>query len=396
MHILWVDDDSPPNPKSLGNIRVASVQTCAQAERWLSSSEILPDWILVDPIIPQDGWGEGLIPIPGLAYVSHLHERYGDKVGLAVYGLALTERKREAALRAGASAVFEKTKYSLIDVIQSLKTLRGEISTVEAGPAQSIAEATGYARRFVERARELPFEFSGPPSKEDLRAIHSAKLLLEEDPETRYRSHQVILALDSTDGPSSGLTQRMGVEIDRSNLPQPLWGLNWSSLDASEFESLVFQLLSAIPSLEDVRWLTATNAPDRGRDLSALHMQADPLLGTIRRRLIVQCKHWLRKGISAQEIASAKQTIRLLEPPRVDILAFATSGTFTTSAVDLVEKHNSSSESALRLELWPGSHLAQVMSRYHPKLLESLLTGVRVNGGSRRTRGLKRTPKGAA
>ena len=57
----------------------------------------------------------------------------------------------------------------------------------------------------------------------------------------------------------------------------------------------------------------------------------------------------------------------LWEPPRVDVLIIATTGRFATDAVDLIEKHNTSNV-ALRIEMWPDSHLERLLAR-HPELI---------------------------
>jgi hypothetical protein len=53
--------------------------------------------------------------------------------------------------------------------------------------------------------------------------------------------------------------------------------------------------------------------------------------------------------------------MKLWEPPRVDVHVIAPSGRFTADAVTLVEKHNQS-DSALRIEMWPESHLERVLA----------------------------------
>lgn len=97
-------------------------------------------------------------------------------------------------------------------------------------------------------------------------------------------------------------------------------------------------------------------APGRGRDLSVYRVHVDSLGGTIRQRVIIQCKHWLSKSVGAQEITALREQMRLWEPPRVDVHVIATSERFTSDAVAIIEKHNQS-DSALKIEMWPESHL---------------------------------------
>lgn len=137
--------------------------------------------------------------------------------------------------------------------------------------------------------------------------------------------------------------------------------LNWGKLSPDEFERVIFALISSEKGYENPEWLMKTNAPDRGRDLSVLRVHNDPLGGVFRHRTIIQCKHWLSKSVSVSDIAEIKEQMKLWEPPKVDIQVIATSGRFTSDAVALVEKHNQS-DSGLRIEMWPESHLERLLS----------------------------------
>ena len=137
--------------------------------------------------------------------------------------------------------------------------------------------------------------------------------------------------------------------------------LNWSALDDEDFERLMYQLISAAEGYENVQWLQKTDAPDRGRDLSAERVHADSL-GSVRRlRTIVQCKHWLSKSVSRSDVGEARDAMELWQPPRVDILVIATSGRFTTDAVAMVENHNQA-DRALTIEMWPETRLETLLA----------------------------------
>jgi hypothetical protein len=56
--------------------------------------------------------------------------------------------------------------------------------------------------------------------------------------------------------------------------------LDWQRLSDEDFERLVFNIISSAPGYENAQWLTRTNAPDRGRDLSVERVQIDSLSGT--------------------------------------------------------------------------------------------------------------------
>lgn len=137
--------------------------------------------------------------------------------------------------------------------------------------------------------------------------------------------------------------------------------LLWENLTDEDFERLIFTLISSEQGYENPEWLMKTNAPDRGRDLSVYRVHIDTLGGTIRQRVILQCKHWLSKSVGSSEIAMLREQMKLWEPPRVDVHVIATSGRFTSDAVAIIEKINHS-DSALRIEMWPESHLERLLA----------------------------------
>ena len=141
--------------------------------------------------------------------------------------------------------------------------------------------------------------------------------------------------------------------------------LKWEVLTDEDFERLMFLLLSDADGYENPQWLQRTNAPDRGRDLSVVRVENDPLGGTRRYRMIVQCKHWLKRSVGPADIGAARDQMELWQAPRVDELVFATTGRFTADAVALVERHNQE-DRALHIQMWPESHLERLLaSRPH-------------------------------
>ena len=98
-----------------------------------------------------------------------------------------------------------------------------------------------------------------------------------------------------------------------------------------------------------------------GRDLSVDRTITDSLSGVVRRRIIVQCKHWLSRSLNVDDCLSAVGHVALWEPPRVDVLIIATSGRFTADAVQWIEKHNADGKRP-EIELWPESHLELLLA----------------------------------
>jgi len=137
--------------------------------------------------------------------------------------------------------------------------------------------------------------------------------------------------------------------------------LNWRALDQITFERLIFSLISTSSSYENAAWLTRTNAADAGRDLSAIRVSRDSLAGVTHSRVIVQCKHWLERSIGPADVGQLRDQMALWEPAKVDVLIIATSGRFTSDAVQLVEKHNNG-DRAMKIEMWPESHIERLLA----------------------------------
>lgn len=138
--------------------------------------------------------------------------------------------------------------------------------------------------------------------------------------------------------------------------------LSWHNLSPEQFERLIFTLLLSSDGYENPQWLTQTNAPDRGRDLSVDRIIKDSLGGVTRKRVIVQCKHWLSKSVGISDIALVETQMKLWEPPRVDVCIIATTGRFTSDAISTVEKGNQS-DKALMIELWAENHLEAILAK---------------------------------
>jgi hypothetical protein len=134
--------------------------------------------------------------------------------------------------------------------------------------------------------------------------------------------------------------------------------LQWPVLSDDEFERLLYDLLRGIPQHENVTWLMATRAPDRGRDLALERVLYDGSGATRRERVIVQAKHWLAKSVNVSAVADTVANMALWTPPAVNGLIIATSGRFTADAVDWIERHNATGNAPL-IDMWPDSRLSR-------------------------------------
>lgn len=141
--------------------------------------------------------------------------------------------------------------------------------------------------------------------------------------------------------------------------------LNWAVLTPTEFERLIFNLIDRTPGYVNPRWLTHTNAPDRGRDLSVERIIEDQLAGTRTLRIILACKH--TNSVNLPIVTELKEQMKLWEPPRIDELIIVSSGRFTTDAIDYIERSNRGSE-AMRIEMWPSSQLERLLAT-RPELI---------------------------
>jgi len=124
----------------------------------------------------------------------------------------------------------------------------------------------------------------------------------------------------------------------------------------------MFVLISTTSGYENPQWLQQTHAPDRGRDLSVMKIDDDPLGDIKRLRIIIQCKHWLSKSVGALDVNDARGQMELWQPPRVDCLVIATTGRFTADAIRLAELHNQG-DHALNISMWPDSHLERLLAK---------------------------------
>jgi hypothetical protein len=143
--------------------------------------------------------------------------------------------------------------------------------------------------------------------------------------------------------------------------------LDWGQLDDEGFERLIFNLFSTAEGYENPQWLTKTRATDRGRDLSAERVTGDMLSGTRRERVMVQCRHRPTQSVSPTDASEAVTKAQLWKDPAFDVVVIATSGRFTTDAIDWIESNNVNNR--IRVEMWPESHLEMLLAD-RPELVQ--------------------------
>lgn len=138
--------------------------------------------------------------------------------------------------------------------------------------------------------------------------------------------------------------------------------LDWAALSPVAFERLLFDLLSRLPQHENVQWLTNTNAPDRGRDLSVERRVTDGTEAVRVERVLIQAKHWQSRSVALSDVQTVLGEASLWDP-RFHVVVIATSGRFTTDAISFIERHNSNGLPP-RIEMWPENRLESYLARF--------------------------------
>lgn len=148
------------------------------------------------------------------------------------------------------------------------------------------------------------------------------------------------------------------------SVPEPLQ-VKWNAIDADDFERLITRLLRESGSYGRITRLMDVNAADAGRDIQAYRRVDDGLIGERWQRVVVQAKHWPKRGIGASTIAELIYAkLPLWEGEPIQGLIMATTGSFTQDAVRWVDEHNraakrpdivlwSRNEVEILLQKWP-------------------------------------------
>jgi len=143
--------------------------------------------------------------------------------------------------------------------------------------------------------------------------------------------------------------------------------LAWGNISDGEFEELLFHIIEGFPSYQNPQLLMRTNAPDRGRDVSAERVIRDDGGTTRTERLIIQAKHLLTASVSPVDVDNSLASLSIWEPPIIRGLIIATSGRFTADAVAKIEQHNERGERPY-IEMWPDIRIGSLLSQ-RPDLL---------------------------
>lgn len=331
-------------------------------------------YLLLESLPPIDGWK----PEVHLMDLDDIAQNRLDAQDLGeVHVLVSVEREigEPSKLLREYRARFNSTRRSLVraaiyEHVDAIETLLQELAALlseEPAPTEPVESQSfdAIARRVAQIDTLLGSSMARPARWQDLQRhlrfglqCDLKDILLDDWPTVRAGLRE---SLYGDKEPVPTAVDDLGVLVSTKPSGPVATRLQWDRLNQEDFERLVFMLISSESAYENPEWLMKTNAPDRGRDLSVHRVHADPLSGTIRQRVIIQCRHWLAKSVGSSEISVLREQMKLWEPPRVDVHVIASSGRFTSDAVALIERQNQS-DSALKIEMWPESHLERLLA----------------------------------
>lgn len=129
IQVLWLDDDSPiKDKKSLldlseqfPEIKLTTAISCDQSEKLLKSMSQSPDWAIIDLIVPQGDWhDEEYYQVPGIHYIKHLKDKFGDNINIFAFSVMINEKIEEKVKMAGGREAFVKSGNSLAGVLEKI------------------------------------------------------------------------------------------------------------------------------------------------------------------------------------------------------------------------------------------------------------------------------------
>ena len=162
--------------------------------------------------------------------------------------------------------------------------------------------------------------------------------------------------------PSARWTDRSDVTQQTISEPRPIVALRWDALEPDAFERLLYNIVSNSANYENASWVMRTNAADGGRDIAVERTIRDDLAEVRRERVVVQCKHWLKNSVGADELGKLVIQMKTWTAPKVDVLAIATSGDFTADAVRAIEQHNQDHDRP-RIDPCNTPHVVMILAR---------------------------------
>ncbi|WUI02888.1 restriction endonuclease [Spirillospora sp. NBC_00431] len=338
-------------------------------------------WAKIAASLPAiDGWRleAGVIDYAAIGQTRLEYLELGEQMGALAFENQVTApatetiRYRQRLARARQMLVRQRGS-ELVKVIDDTLApvpigVDEELPTEEAAPRLgAINEAVSEIERLVGEA------LSGGPRQSDLhRHLHFATPQDLRDIAAMdwpaFRPH-VEQALYGDEDP---------VPVDVDDLTQlatapasPVpFQVHWERTDADGFERLLARILEQSGSYVRITRPIHVNAADAGRDIEAFRRISHGLTGERFERVIVQAKHWPKRGINASDISDLVYSkLPLWEGEPIRGLIFGTTGYFTQEAVRWVDDHNREAKRP-DIELWSVSELESFLRKWPAVLAE--------------------------
>jgi CheY-like chemotaxis protein len=200
MNILWLDDDAPSTPFNIGRVSIQTAGSCKEAAEMLSG-DALPDWVIVDLIVPQGGWEKGGSEFPGLDFIKFVSSQYHEQIQIAAFSIVMPPEMASQIHAVGAAKCYAKSSHSLTSIIEDLRRDEAE-RKLKPGHDLNPAQTTAYGdllqnelKKIIEELLDRLSLSTRAITAREIAELHKAKLALENDEEKRLRSYQTLEAL---------------------------------------------------------------------------------------------------------------------------------------------------------------------------------------------------------
>ncbi len=121
MKVLWLDDEVVKRTVRKPGVELRCYRTLGKGADYLVRLGVeAVDWVLVDLVLPDGGWGDGRLGRPGVGFVDYLKSQlYVQRV--AVWSHVVTPELDATVRLNGADLVFSKRNVSLHGVLEEMQ-----------------------------------------------------------------------------------------------------------------------------------------------------------------------------------------------------------------------------------------------------------------------------------
>ncbi len=194
--VLWLDDDSPRRfRRQVGEFEVITANSCAEALDVLTAEQPLPEWVIVDLLVPSGRPSPVFTQRNGLEFLAYLKENF-PAVRSVVYTAFPSLDIEQATLAAGALRVFNKMQTAFTEVLNEIRRLG------ESDPAPTPLQPEEAWRKAILTQFNESLYSTKPLSRAARIALHTAILATTDDPERRRISFQTLELLSQSAEPT--------------------------------------------------------------------------------------------------------------------------------------------------------------------------------------------------